>query len=183
MKYLKRLLHEVSFRIRATGIEVGLFEDIGVANINLWTPVIEAVSVVRQVGLPKASAVLSAVTVAMCLSPKANASTKAIEFAMEDAKADNWSQPDMTKDMHYKGAALMGHGVGFESAHQYPSHFWGVGLMPDAIRDHVYYRPDTHAEEQYRDQNNKLRRVMYPDVAETTPLPPELRGCTPKGDM
>lgn len=161
-------------------IEVGLFEDIGVANMKLWTPVIDALQVARDVGLPKAQSVLSAVTVAMCLSPKANASTKAIEFAREDAAKDNWRQPDMTRDMHYKGALSMGHGVGFVSAHQFPEHFWGQGLMPKGMENKTYYRPDTKAEAKFRQVNDALRAKMYPNAPKTKPLSADERGCEPK---
>lgn len=45
------------------------------------------------------------------------------------------------QDSHYKGAANLGHGVGYKYAHDYPNHYVRQQYLPEEIKDAVFYEP------------------------------------------
>ena len=56
--------------------------------------------------------------------------------------------PVHLQDAHYKGAAKLGHGLGYLYAHDYPNHYVKQQYLPDAIKDHVYYQYGPNKTEQ-----------------------------------
>ena len=48
--------------------------------------------------------------------------------------------PAHLQDSHYKGAAKLKHGIGYQYAHDYPKHYVKQQYLPDEIVDEVFYR-------------------------------------------
>ena len=42
-------------------------------------------------------------------------------------------------DAHYKGAAKLGHGAGYQYSHDYPNHYSGQQYLPDEAKDERFY--------------------------------------------
>lgn len=49
--------------------------------------------------------------------------------------------PAHLQDSHYKGAAKLGHGIGYKYAHDYPEHYVEQQYLPDEIKDAKFYFP------------------------------------------
>ena len=52
----------------------------------------------------------------------------------------------MLRDTHYRGAADRGHGEGYVSPHDDPSHA-GSDHLPESVRGRTYYVPSANGEE------------------------------------
>jgi len=61
---------------------------------------------------------LAHATIHLALAPKSNAASSAIWSAMQDVRQGGVGEvPNILRDGHYKGAASLGHGVGYVSPH------------------------------------------------------------------
>jgi putative ATPase len=143
-------------------LTVLLFEDIEMTGISMWSDILDALRVAREVGFPKAKYILSTVTIAMALAPKTNSAQLAIDAALEDAKNNKLHPaPKFTQDFHYTGHEALGRGVGSKNPHDFPGHFVRQQYLPESLRERVYYTPDATAEERYRQLHDRLRELLY----------------------
>jgi putative ATPase len=139
-----------------------LFEDIEMTGISMWSDILDALRVAREVGFPKAKYILSTITIAMALAPKTNSAQLAIDAALEDAKNNKLHPaPKFTQDFHYTGHEALGRGVGSKNPHDFPGHFVRQQYLPESLRERVYYTPDATAEERYRQLHDRLRELLY----------------------
>ena len=69
------------------------------------------------------------------------AAAQAIFEAMEAVKNGKATVPVHLKDAHYPGAAKLGHGIGYEYAHDFPKHFSRQRYLPEELGDTKFYRP------------------------------------------
>jgi putative ATPase len=91
------------------------------------------------VGLPECELTLAQVVTYLACAPKSNASTKAIGEAMRDVREGRLVPvPVALRDAHYAGAKRLGHGVGYEYAHDDPE---GVVAQDYLGVDRQYYQP------------------------------------------
>ena len=49
--------------------------------------------------------------------------------------------PVHLQDAHYKGAAKLGHGEGYQYAHLYPNHYVKQQYLPDGLTEERFYEP------------------------------------------
>ena len=49
--------------------------------------------------------------------------------------------PVHLQDAHYKGAAKLGHGDGYQYAHNYPNHYVAQQYLPDGLTGRRFYEP------------------------------------------
>ena len=91
--------------------------------------------------MPEARIILAQATTYIASAPKSNASYLAINEAMESVKTQKTTIPPHLQDAHYKGAANLGHGVGYKYAHDYPEHYVKQQYLPDEIVGSKFYRP------------------------------------------
>jgi putative ATPase len=81
----------------------------------------------------------------MATAPKSNASATAIWTAMSDVREGRTIPvPKHLRDTHYKGAARLEHGQGYQYAHDHPE-----GYVPQDYLgvDKTYYNPTTRGYE------------------------------------
>jgi putative ATPase len=57
------------------------------------------------------------------------------------------SVPTELRDAHYKGAAALGHGVGYEYPHNDPRGWVDRSYLPEELRDRRYFVPSEHGME------------------------------------
>ncbi|MEG2039385.1 MAG: hypothetical protein RRZ73_06630, partial [Oscillospiraceae bacterium] len=110
-----------------------------------------------QLGLPEARIPLAQAVILMCTAPKSNSVITAIDEAMADVKAGNFSDiPASLQDGHYEGANKMGKAIGYKYPHDYPNHYVEQQYMPDSLKDRVYYTFGQNKTEQAAQQYRKL---------------------------
>ncbi|MBR4759153.1 MAG: replication-associated recombination protein A [Lachnospiraceae bacterium] len=130
-------------------------EDVGMADPNALNVAVSASLAVERIGMPEAQIILAEAAVYVATAPKSNASYLGIAEAMSVVgETGNLPVPTHLMDSHYKGAAKLGHGIGYQYAHDFPHHYVDQQYLPDAIKDRVFFRPGENGYE------NKIREYM-----------------------
>jgi putative ATPase len=126
-------------RFIARRIAILASEDIGNADPRALLVAAAAFDIVEKIGMPEAQLTLSQAAIYMATAPKSNASAMAIWAAMSDVREGRTLPvPKHLKDTHYKGAARLGHGKGYQYAHDFPEGF----VRQDYLGvDKTYYQP------------------------------------------
>lgn len=141
--YLARMLNageEVAFIARR--IMICAAEDVGMADPNALTVATSASLAVERLGMPEARIVLSEAAVYVATAPKSNASYLAIDEALGEVEhTGNLPIPVHLQDAHYKGAAKLGHGSGYQYAHDFPNHYVEQQYLPYELRGTEFYTP------------------------------------------
>src|SRR3989442_15691518 len=111
-------------RFIARRIAILASEDIGNADPNAIQVAAACFDIVEKIGMPEAQLTLGQAAIYMAMAPKSNASAMAIWAAMQDVKEGRTLPvPKHLKDTHYKGAKSLGHGQGYQYAHDHPGGF------------------------------------------------------------
>ena len=143
-------------------------EDVGLADPMALVLATAAHQAAEFVGWPEARIPLAEATVYIATANKSNSAYKAIDAALEDVKSGRTlAVPEHLRDAHYQGAKRLGHGEGYEYAHDHPEHFVAQDYLGAARR---YYEPtDQGVEkkikervEKWREQIEKLRQGTRP---------------------
>jgi putative ATPase len=126
-------------RFIARRIAILASEDIGNADPRAIQVAAAAYDIVEKIGMPEAQLTLGQAAIYMATAPKSNASAKAIWSAMADVREGRTIPvPKHLKDAHYKAAARLGHGTGYQYAHD----FEGGYVEQDYLGvDKTYYTP------------------------------------------
>lgn len=124
-------------------------EDVGMADSRALEICVAAYQACMYLGMPECSVHLSHALVYLALAPKSNA----IETAYFAARDDALDTLELPVPLHIRNAptrlmAQMGYHEGYEYSHDYPMHMTDMQCLPDAIKDHVYYRPSDQGSEQ-----------------------------------
>ncbi len=126
-------------------------EDVGNADPQALQVAVAASLAAERVGWPEAQLSLAQAALYVASAPKSNASTNAIFAASESVRNTKASVPVHLQDAHYKGHAKLGHGIGYEYAHDYPKHFSRQRYLPAELGDVKFYEPsDSGYEKQIR---------------------------------
>lgn len=105
-------------RFLARRIVIAASEDVGNADPQALVVANAAAQATLMVGMPECRIMLSQAAVYVALAPKSNASYIAINEAMQDVRERRvLPVPTHLQDDHYKGAERLGHGQGYEYAH------------------------------------------------------------------
>ncbi len=127
-------------------------EDVGNADPQALTVAVSAAQAAERVGFPEAQIILSQAVTYVATAPKSNAACRAISEAMETVRSCRTPPvPVHLQDRHYKGAQQLGHGEGYQYAHDYPKHYVKQQYLPDGMEGTVFYQPtDNGYERQIR---------------------------------
>lgn len=141
--YLGRMLYAgESVTFIARRIMICAAEDVGNADPNALTVAVSASMAVERVGMPEAQIILSQAAAYVACAPKSNASSRAIFEVMEAVQqTGNLPIPAHLQDAHYKGAARLGHGIGYLYAHDYPNHYVKQQYLPYELSGKEFYHP------------------------------------------
>ena len=141
--YLARMLYageEVAFIARR--IMICAAEDVSNADPNALVVATSAALAVERLGMPEARIVLAQAAAYVACAPKSNSAICAIDEAMGVVQNEKTATiPAYLMDAHYKGAAKLGHGLGYKYAHSYENHYVEQQYLPDEIKDRVFYNP------------------------------------------
>lgn len=114
-------------------------EDIGNADPHALPLAVSAMQACEFVGLPECQLTLAQAVAYLACAPKSNAATVAISEARHDIQEGRvLPVPVHLKDSHYSGAQQLGHGGGYEYAHDAES---GVAAQDYLGVEREYYRP------------------------------------------
>ncbi len=123
-------------------------EDVGLADPGALEVAVAAFSALERVGLPEARFALAQAAVHLALAPKSNSITTALGRADEAvARLGNAPVPAHLRDAHYRGAARLGHGVGYAYPHDDPRGWVDQRHLPEGLDRGDLYRPGPHGEE------------------------------------
>ena len=159
--YLARMLEageEVAFIARR--IMICAAEDVGLADPNALNVAVSASLAVERLGMPEARIVLSEAAVYVATAPKSNAGYLAVDEAIDEVRnSGSLAVPTHLQDAHYKGAAKLGHGVGYLYAHDYPNHYVEQQYLPYELRGREFYSPTGNGYEiKIKDHMKKLKQ-------------------------
>ncbi|WP_394555845.1 recombinase RarA (plasmid) [Priestia aryabhattai] len=120
-------------------------EDISLGNVNVSTHVLTAVQISERVGLPEARIPLAKAVIELCLSPKTNASYKALDAAIALIKeGHSYEPPNHLKDNHYAGASRL-NVKGYKYAHDFQASRIGAWVeqqyLPNELIGTQFYFP------------------------------------------
>ena len=141
--YLAKMLYAgESVTFIARRIMICASEDVGMADPQALQVAVAASLAVERVGMPEAQIILSHAAIYVATAPKSNTACNAIFSAMECVrKKGDLKVPTHLMDAHYKGAAKLGHGDGYQYAHDYPKHYAHQQYLPDEIKGETFYEP------------------------------------------
>lgn len=157
--YLAKMLYAgEDIKFIARRLMISASEDVGNADPYALTVAVSASQAVERIGMPEAQIILAQATTYIASAPKSNASYLAIGAAMEAVKTKKTTVPTHLQDAHYKGAANLGHGVGYKYAHDYPEHYVKQQYLPDEIKNERFYNPtDIGCEKEIKERLERLR--------------------------
>ena len=148
--YLAKMLYageDVTFIARR--IMICASEDVGNADPNALTVAVSAAQAVERLGMPEARIVLAQAVTYVASAPKSNAAYLAVDKALSVVRESRTAPvPTYLCDAHYKGAAKLGHGIGYKYAHDYPEHYVEQQYLPDEYKDMKFYEPTENGYEQ-----------------------------------
>ncbi len=120
-------------------------EDVGMADPMGLVVANAAARAVEFVGLPEAKLNLAQAVVHLATAPKSNRVTVALGRAEVDAGASGTGEVPMhLRDAHYRGAAQLGHGTGYDYPHDHADGWVDQRYRPDEVEGNVYYDPSPH---------------------------------------
>ena len=163
LHYLARMIEAGEDpRFIARRLVVHASEDVGMADPTALQVAVAAAQAVDLVGLPEARINLAQAVIHIALAPKSNAVITAIDRAIGDVRAGRLGAvPAHLRDSHYRGAADLGHGVGYRYPHDHPGGVVAQRHLPEEVDGAEYYRPTTHgAERRFGEVLRRIREVL-----------------------
>ena len=146
-------------RFIARRIVICSAEDVGLADPMALVLANAALQASEFVGWPEARIPLAEATVYIATANKSNSAYLAIDAALEDVKSGRTlAVPEHLRDTHYKGAERLGHGKGYEYAHDHPGHFVAQDYLGV---DKIYYAPtEQGVEKKIKERVEKWRAEL-----------------------
>ncbi|HEV2069009.1 MAG TPA: replication-associated recombination protein A [Acidimicrobiales bacterium] len=124
-------------------------EDIAMADPTALLAADAAARAVEFVGLPEAQLNLAQAVVHLATAPKSNRVTVALGRAQADvAELPAGEVPLHLRDAHYRGAATLGHGKGYDYPHDDERGWVDQRHRPEEVVGRVYYEPSAHGQEE-----------------------------------
>lgn len=159
--YLARMLYageDVAFIARR--IMICAAEDVSNADPQALVVASSAAQAVERLGMPEARIVLAQAAAYVACAPKSNSAIMAIDRAMELVGREKTAPiPAHLQDAHYKSAGKLGHGIGYQYAHDYPHHYVDQQYLPDALVGMKFYEPtDNGYEKNIQEYFKKIGR-------------------------
>jgi putative ATPase len=123
-------------------------EDVGNADPQALPMAVACFNAIDVVGMPESRIMLSQTATYLASAPKSNASYRAIEAALEDAR----NHPNLPVPMHIRNAPTglmkdLGYSAGYKYGHDFDGHFTEQQYLPDQLSNKLYYEPSDEGEE------------------------------------
>ena len=134
-------------------------EDVGLADPMALVLANAANQAAEFVGWPEARIPIAEAAIYIATAHKSNSSITAIDAALEDVRSGRTlAVPEHLRDAHYKSAKRLGHGEGYEYAHNHPGHFVAQDYLGAEKR---YYEPgEEGVEKKIKERVEKWRAML-----------------------
>ncbi len=134
-------------------------EDVGLADPMALILANAAHQAAEFVGWPEARIPIAEAALYIATAWKSNSSILAIDAALADVESGRTlAVPEHLRDASYRGAQRLGHGQGYEYAHDHPDHFVVQDYLGAARR---YYEPtDQGVEKKIKERVERWRALM-----------------------
>lgn len=143
----------------ARRIMIAASEDVGNADPMALVIATNASLAAERIGWPESQIILSQAALYVAMAPKSNTACAGIEAAMEYvSKHPSNEIPAHLQDAHYKSAAKLGHGVGYEYPHDYPAHWCPQKYLPDSVTECFYRNSHMGYEATQAAYQNQIRQ-------------------------
>lgn len=159
--YLARMLYAgESVTFIARRIMICASEDVGNADPQALQVAVSAAQAVERIGMPEAQIILSQAVTYVASAPKSNSAVTAIADASRAVEeSGNLAIPVHLQDAHYKGAAKLGHGTGYQYAHDYPNHYVKQQYLPYELNGKEFYKPSGNGyEKKIKEHMAKIKK-------------------------
>ncbi|MCI0537596.1 MAG: replication-associated recombination protein A [Verrucomicrobiales bacterium] len=146
-------------RFIARRIVICAAEDVGLADPMALILANASLQVAEFVGWPEARIPLAEATVYVATAHKSNSAYLAIDAALEDVRSGRTLPvPEHLRDASYAGAKRLGHGQGYQYAHDHPDHFVAQEYLGAEKR---YYEPtDQGVEKKLKERVERWRALQ-----------------------
>jgi putative ATPase len=145
-------------------------EDVGNADPHALPLAVAAMHACEFVGLPECQLTLAQAVTYLACAPKSNAATIAIGEAITDVReARLLPVPVHLQDRHYQGAKRLGHGEGYQYAHNAPD---AVASQDYLGVEREYYRPVDRGFEKDLAKRLEAIRAILRQARQTDTAPP-----------
>ena len=133
-------------------------EDVGLADPMALVLAQAAHQVAEFVGWPEARIPIAEAAIYIATANKSNSAYKAIDAALEDVRSGRTLRvPEHLRDASYKGAERLGHGKGYQYAHDGEGHFVPQNYLTELRR---YYEPtEQGVEKKIKERVEKWRAL------------------------
>ncbi|HIQ20647.1 MAG TPA: replication-associated recombination protein A [Planctomycetes bacterium] len=134
-------------------------EDVGNADPAALPLAVATAHTCELVGLPECQLTLAQAVTYLACAPKSNAVTVGIGQARRDVREGRLLPvPVHLRDSHYPGARRLGHGEGYQYAHDHPG---GIAAQDYLGVDRIYYQPvDRGFERQLAERLKAIRACL-----------------------
>jgi putative ATPase len=131
-------------------------EDVGLADPMALILAGAAHQVAEFVGWPEARIPIAEATIYIATAHKSNSAMKGIDAALEDVRSGRTiAVPTALRGAGYSGAERLGHGQGYQYAHDFPGHFVAQDYLGAARR--YYEATEEGAEKKIKERLEKWR--------------------------
>ncbi len=146
-------------RFIARRIVIHAAEDVGLADPMALVLANAAFQAAEFIGWPEARIPLAEAALYIATAHKSNSAILAIDAALADVRSGRTLPvPEHLRDAHYAGAKRLGHGEGYQYAHDHPGHFVAQDYLG---ADRRYYEPTGQGvEKNIKERVEKWRAML-----------------------
>ncbi|MGA2655980.1 MAG: replication-associated recombination protein A [Verrucomicrobiota bacterium] len=156
-------------RFIARRIVIHAAEDVGLADPMALVLANAAFEAAEFIGWPEARIPLAEAAIYIATAPKSNSTVVAIDAALKDVQSGRTLPvPEHLRDASYKGAKRLGHGQGYQYAHDYPGHFVAQDYLG---ADKRYYEPGQEGVEKKIKERLEKWRAQLAQAKIPSPAP------------
>jgi putative ATPase len=157
-------------RFIARRILIHAAEDVGLADPMALVLASAAFQAAEFVGWPEARIPLAEAAIYIATAPKSNSTVTAIDAALKDVQSGRTLPvPEHLRDSSYKGAERLGHGQGYQYAHDHPGHFVAQDYLGAQRR---YYEPGEEGVEKKIKERVEKWRAQLARARNSSAAPP-----------
>jgi len=154
-------------RFIARRIVICAAEDVGLADPMALVLANTALQVAEFVGWPEARIPLAEATIYIAAAHKSNSAYRAIDAALDDVRSGRTLPvPEHLRDASYRGAERLGHGQGYEYAHDHAGHFVAQDYLG---ADKHYYEPTEQGVEKKLKERVEKWRAEFARLKKSKP--------------
>jgi putative ATPase len=152
-------------RFIARRIVIHAAEDVGLADPMALVLANAAFQAAEFIGWPEARIPLAEAALYIATANKSNSVVGAIDAAMKDVESGRTlAVPEHLRDASYKSAKRLGHGQGYQYAHDHPDHFVAQDYLG---ADKRYYEPTEQGVEKKIKERVEKWRTQFAQIKES----------------